>query len=59
MLFIAVDDQRPQLGCYGTPFMVTLHIDALAGRLVAEPDRMGMGDNTVICLWGDHGWHLG
>lgn len=30
VLFIAVDDLRPQLGCYGQPHMKTPHIDALA-----------------------------
>jgi len=35
------------------------YVDSLVGRLVAELDRLGMRENTVICLWGDHGWHLG
>ena len=30
VLFIAVDDLRPELGCYGHPFMKTPNIDALA-----------------------------
>lgn len=32
VLFIAVDDLRPQLGCYGREQMVTPHIDGLADR---------------------------
>jgi iduronate 2-sulfatase len=32
ILFIAVDDLRPQLGCYGVDFMRTPNIDALASR---------------------------
>lgn len=30
VLFIAVDDLRPELGCYGAPFAQTPHIDRLA-----------------------------
>lgn len=30
VLFIAIDDLRPELGCYGENHMVTPHIDALA-----------------------------
>ena len=30
VLFLIVDDLRPQLGCYGRTQMVTPHIDALA-----------------------------
>lgn len=32
VLFIAVDDLRPQLGCYGATQMKTPHIDRLAAR---------------------------
>src|SRR5262245_29403426 len=32
VLFFAIDDLRPQLGCYGTPGMHTPGIDGLAAR---------------------------
>ena len=35
------------------------YIDAQVGRVVGELNRLGLRDETIICLWGDHGWHLG
>ncbi len=32
VLFIVIDDLRPELGCYGNPIVKTPHIDALARR---------------------------
>jgi iduronate 2-sulfatase len=32
ILFLAVDDLRPELGCYGSPIAVTPHFDALASE---------------------------
>ncbi|MCP4782899.1 MAG: sulfatase [Fuerstiella sp.] len=35
------------------------YIDAMIGRLLAELDRLGLRENTIVVLWGDHGWKLG
>ncbi|MCK4563933.1 MAG: sulfatase [Verrucomicrobia bacterium] len=34
------------------------YIDAQVGKVLAELDALGLADNTIVVLWGDHGWCL-
>ena len=35
------------------------YIDNLIGKLMIELKSLDLHKNTMIVLWGDHGWHLG
>ncbi len=35
------------------------YADAQVGRVMAQLKKSGAADNTIVVLWGDHGWHLG
>ena len=35
------------------------YVDAQVGRLLTTLEQTGLAKNTVVMLWGDHGWHLG
>ncbi len=35
------------------------YIDALTGRLLRRLEELALADNTIVCVWGDHGFHLG
>lgn len=35
------------------------YVDALLGNLIAHMKEIGIYENTIIIIWGDHGWKLG
>ena len=34
-------------------------IDAQLGRLLESLEECGLAENTIVVIWGDHGWQLG
>ena len=35
------------------------YIDTQIGKVLETLDELGLRKNTIVILWGDHGWHLG
>jgi iduronate 2-sulfatase len=35
------------------------YVDAQAGRVLAAIEALGLADNTIVVVWGDHGFLLG
>tara|TARA_B110000495_G_scaffold136728_1_gene119842 strand:- start:2866 stop:4422 length:1557 start_codon:yes stop_codon:yes gene_type:complete len=35
------------------------YVDAQIGKVISALDRLGLAENTIVVLWGDHGFHLG
>ena len=48
--------QRTLIHAY---YAATTYVDAQVGKLMDELKKEGLAENTIVILWGDHGWHLG
>jgi len=53
---LSQDEQRRLLHGY---YAAVSYTDAQIGKLLDALDRLGLTENTIVVLWGDHGWHLG
>ena len=53
---LATEKQRELLHGY---YAAISYTDAQVGILLNTLDSLGTLENTIIVLWGDHGWHLG
>lgn len=53
-----VSDEQARALIHGYHAAVS-YMDAQLGRVLDELDRLHLATNTIVVLWGDHGWHLG
>jgi len=40
-------------------FACVSYVDAQIGLMLSTLEELGIRDDTIIVVWGDHGWHLG
>ena len=40
-------------------FACISYVDAQVGKVLTELEQSGEAENTIVIVWGDHGWHLG
>lgn len=50
------DIQRKLIHGY---YAATSYMDAQLGKVLDELEKLGLAENTIVIVWGDHGWHLG
>lgn len=53
---LTIDKQKELIHGY---YAATSYMDAQLQKVLNELDRLGLSENTIVILWGDHGWHLG
>lgn len=52
-------DTEKQRGLLHAYYACVSYVDAQIGRLLQILEETGLAENTIVVLWGDHGWKLG
>ena len=53
---IPIEKQKELIHGY---YACVSYVDAQVGRVLDHLKELGLDKNTLVVLWGDHGWHLG
>ena len=53
-----VDDDGARKLIHGYHAAVSF-TDAMVGKVLSELESLGLARNTIVAIWGDHGWKLG
>ncbi len=53
---VPTDKARELIRAY---YAAASYMDAQVGRVLDALEKNGQRENTIVVLWGDHGWHLG
>ncbi|ADB18612.1 sulfatase [Pirellula staleyi DSM 6068] len=54
-----VEDHRQWENLVRSYLASTTFVDAQIGRLLTALEERKLADDTIVVVWGDHGWHLG
>lgn len=55
---LGLSDEEQRHLIHGYMAAVT-YIDVQVGRVIKKLQDLGLEENTIVVVWGDHGWHLG
>lgn len=56
LLKMSIEDQKELIRGY---YACTSFVDAQIGKILENLKNKGLDKNTIVVIWGDHGWHLG
>lgn len=56
LLQLSEDKQRELIHGY---YACISYVDAQIGKIIDALKSTGLDKNTIVVIWGDHGWHLG
>ncbi len=54
-----VEEHRQWRNLVRSYLAATSFVDAQIGRILRALEEAGLAENTIVVVWGDHGWHLG